>query len=131
MTATVYLDSSALVKTVIREPESPALRRFLRGFPLHASSALARAEVLRAVRRSDPLAVKGVHEVMERLLLLDVSESLLVEAGLLDPPELRTLDAIHLSAAKTLGADLAAIVTYDARMADAALNLGLPLQTPS
>lgn len=131
MTATAYLDSSALVKTVIREPESAALRRFLRRFRIHASSGLARAEVLRAVRRADPTAVKGVHEVMERLLLIDVSEALLVEAGLLDPPELRTLDAVHLSAARALGADLAAVVTYDDRMAGAALNLGLPLEAPS
>lgn len=131
MTTVLYLDSSALVKTVIREPESAALRRFLRRFPTHASSGLARAEVLRAVRRADPAAVNGVRDVMERLLLIDVSETLLIEAGLLDPPELRTLDAVHLSAARTLGTDLAAVITYDERMARAALDLGLPLEAPT
>lgn len=131
MTTIAYLDSSALVKTVIREPESASLRRFLRRFPTHASSGLARAELLRAVRQADPTAVKGVHGVMERLLLIDVSETLLIEAGLLDPPELRTLDAVHLSAARTLGTDLAAVITYDVRMARAALDLGLPLEAPA
>jgi len=38
---------------------------------------------------------------------------------------LRTLDAIHLAAARLLGDDLAGIVTYDRRMTEAATGLGL------
>ena len=37
-----YLDSSAIVKLVVREPESEALRRYLRHQQPLASSALAR-----------------------------------------------------------------------------------------
>jgi predicted nucleic acid-binding protein len=45
--------------------------------------------------------------------------------------QLRSLDAIHLAAAQTVGDDLRAIVTYDRRMADAAGALGLVVQTPA
>jgi predicted nucleic acid-binding protein len=38
----VFLDSSAIVKLVVREPESAALRRFLRTHAERVSCALAR-----------------------------------------------------------------------------------------
>jgi predicted nucleic acid-binding protein len=126
-----YLDSSALVKTVVREPESTALRRFLRTSSVHASSALATTEVLRAVRRADPAAMARAHEALSRVVILELTHDMLRDAGLLDPPELRTLDAIHLAAAKALGGDLAAVVTYDDRMAAAAVRLGLPVEVPT
>ena len=43
-----YVDSSAIVKLVVRENESAALWRYLRGRSL-VSSALARVEITRAV----------------------------------------------------------------------------------
>jgi predicted nucleic acid-binding protein len=126
-----YLDSSALVKLVVREPESAALRRFLRGHAVHASSALATTEVLRAVRRADPAAIPAAHEALGRIVVLELTEDLLRDAGLLDPPELRTLDAVHLSAARMLGTDLAAVVTYDERMASAGALLGFTVAAPT
>jgi predicted nucleic acid-binding protein len=129
--AVAYLDSSALVKTVVREPESTALRRFLRSVSIHASSALATTEVLRAVRRADAAVTPRAQSVLGRVVILELTTDVLLEAGLLDPPELRTLDAIHLATAKTLGDDLAAVVTYDERMAAAAVRLGLPVETPT
>lgn len=125
-----YLDSSAIVKTVIEEPESRALREFLRGFPTRASAELARAEVVRAVRRAEPNALPRAYEALDRLVLVAVSRSLLQEAGLLDPAGLRTLDAVHLAAARTLAPQLGALVTYDTRMRDAAIELALPVQAP-
>ena len=53
----VYLDSSALVKLVVLEPESRALRAYLRGEPQRVSCGLARTEVLRAVRPVGPAAI--------------------------------------------------------------------------
>lgn len=125
-----YLDSSALVKTVVREPESTALRRFLRTVSTHASSSLATTEVLRAVRRADAGATPRAHRALSRVVILELTNDVLLEAAMLDPPELRTLDAIHLAAAKTLRGDLAAVVTYDERMAAAAVHLGLPVEAP-
>jgi hypothetical protein len=126
-----YLDSSAIVKTIIKEPESVALARFLRAYPVHAASGLARAEVLRAVRRANERAVARVHDAMGRLVLLEVTDELLTAAGLLEPPTLRTLDAIHLASARMLSAQLGALVTYDQRMAASAAALGLPVVTPA
>ena len=126
-----YLDSSALVKLVVREPESAALRRFLRRHPVHASSALATTEVLRAVRRADPSAMPAAHDALGRLVILDLTEDLLREAGLLNPASLRTPDAIHLSAARALGSDLALVVTYDERRATAGALLGFAVEAPA
>jgi predicted nucleic acid-binding protein len=131
MAEVAYLDSSALVKTVVRERESTALRRFLRTVPVHASSSLAVTEVLRAVRRSDAAATPKAQEVLRRIVVLALTDDVLLEAGLLDPPELRTLDAVHLAAAKALGDDLVAVVTYDERMAVAAERLGFPVAAPA
>lgn len=126
-----YMDSSAIVKTIIAEPESAALRRVLRRYAVHAACALARTETMRAVRRSDSMAVQRAQDAMARLLVIEMTSALLTEAGRLDPVELRTLDAIHLASAMSLGTDLAVILTYDERMAAAAVSLGLPCSRPA
>lgn len=126
-----YLDSSAIVKLAIREPESSALRRHLsRRQPL-VSSALARTEVARALLPSGPAALARGEQVLRRIQLLRVNDRVLNEAGRLEPPELRSLDAIHLASARQLGASVRQIVTYDDRMADAARTLGWTVVAPS
>lgn len=130
MAEVAYVDASALVKTVVREPESEALLDELDRFTVHASAALARTEVLRAIRRSEPSAVPRAHEALEKLVLIALTDSLLDEAGLLEPATLRSLDAVHLVAARTLAPQLGAFVTYDDRLASAASALGLPVESP-
>jgi predicted nucleic acid-binding protein len=49
--------------------------------------------------------------------------SLFYEAGILPGTDLRSLDALHISAAVRLGVDL--LITYDSRMAGNAAELGL------
>jgi predicted nucleic acid-binding protein len=51
-------------------------------------------------------------------------------AGMLDPPGLRTLDALHLASAASLGPELAGLVTYDERMAEAAATAGISVISP-
>jgi predicted nucleic acid-binding protein len=126
-----YLDSSAIVKTIVREPESPGLRRFLRRFPRHASSGLARAEILRAIRRAQPDAIPRAQDALRRLVLLELTDEMLTVAGMLEPPTLRTLEAIHLASALRLGAQLEVLITYEQRMVSAAAALGLPVEAPS
>ena len=127
----VYLDSSALVKLVVREPESGALRRFLRNHQRRVTCALARTEVPRAVRQFGPAALRRARQVLRRLDLISVEDSLLDAAAVLDPRIVQSLDAIHLSAALRVATELQAIVTYDARMADAAGLLGLTVVAPA
>ena len=126
-----YLDSSAIVKLAIAEPESSALRGYLRRRKPYISSALARAEVGRALLPLGPAATRRGDAVLARIDLVRVSDTVLRAAGSLLPEEMRTLDAIHLATAQHLGEDLAQIVTYDARMKNAADVLGLKVAAPA
>ncbi|HVQ77294.1 MAG TPA: type II toxin-antitoxin system VapC family toxin [Candidatus Binatia bacterium] len=126
----VYLDSSALVKLVVAEPESSALRRYLGGEPERASCTLARLEVLRAVRSHGPAALARARRLLPRLNLVPIDDELLDAAAALDPRMLRSLDAIHVAAAQLLGDDLTAVVTYDRRMAAAAGLVDLTVTAP-
>jgi predicted nucleic acid-binding protein len=121
-----YLDSSALVKLVVEEPESSALARYLSGHRDRVSCALARVEVVRAVRPHGTRAVTRARELLTRVHLIRLDSALLDAAANLDPGMLRSLDAIHLAAARAVGSELDAVVTYDARMSEAAARLGLP-----
>jgi predicted nucleic acid-binding protein len=125
-----YLDSSAIVKLAVREPESAALRRYLRRRRPLLSSALARTEVLRALLPAGDEAVARGRSVLQRLDLVRVNDRVLEGAGLLRPAELRSLDAIHLATAQQFGRDLKALVTYDERMASAAKELGYRIVQP-
>src|SRR5438876_3932071 len=101
-----YLDSSAIVKLAVHEPESAALRRYLRRRRPLVSSALARTEVARALLPLGPAAVQRGQEVLGRVELVRVNDRVLKAAGALLPAELRSLDAIHLATAQQLGADI-------------------------
>jgi hypothetical protein len=125
-----YVDSSAIVKLAVAEPESAALRRYLRRRRPLVSSALAKAEVMRALLPLGESAVRRGHEVLARLELVRVSDRILAAAGALRPVELRTLDAIHLATALGLGSDLARVVTYDERMLVTAAAIGCPTAVP-
>lgn len=126
----VYLDSSALVKLVIAERESPALRRYLADEPERASCALARVEVLRAVRGHGSAALTRARRLLQRLNLVQLDDELLDAAAAVDPRVLRSLDAIHLAAAQLFGDELTAVVTYDRRMATAAHQIDLTVAAP-
>jgi uncharacterized protein len=125
-----YLDSSALVRLAINEPESGALRRYLRRRRPLVSSALARTEVIRALLLEGDEGIARGRAVLGRIELVRINDRVLNAAGGL-PPDLRSLDAIHLATASQLGADLNQIVTYDDRMADAAERLGLKTASPT
>lgn len=125
-----YLDSSAIVKLAVREPESVALRRYLRRRRPLVSSALSRTEVLRALLPGGEAAGGRGREVLARIDLIRVNDRLLNSAGILLPVEVRSLDAIHLATAQHLGTDLGQLVTYDTRMALAAEALGLSVVSP-
>jgi predicted nucleic acid-binding protein len=126
----VYLDSSALVKLVIAELESSALRRYLRDDPDRASCVLARVEVLRAVRPHGGAALTRARRLLQRLHLVQIDDELLETAAALDPRVLRSLDAVHLAAAQLFGDELTAIVTYDRRMATAAGLVDIAVMAP-
>lgn len=127
-----YIDTSALVKLVVAEPETQALRVWFAHQPRQPVACdLVRTELLRTVRRAAPDRLVRAREVLDALTLTDVLTAVFEEAGRLQPPELRSLDALHLAAALDLGDDLEGIVTYDERLAQAAESNGIPAISPS
>jgi uncharacterized protein len=127
----VYLDSSAIVKLVVREPETDALLAFLGPWEVRVTSALARVEVVRAVRRHGRPATVRAAALLDGLSLLALDDALLDRAAAIEADELRSLDAIHIASAQQLEAELDALVSYDERMLAAARSLGVPVSRPT
>jgi predicted nucleic acid-binding protein len=88
-------------------------------------------EVVRVCRRSNAATLPAVHRFLNSLNLIPLTPDLLDRAALLGPPLLRSLDAIHLASALTLGAELTAFVAYDRRLQAAALEERVPVAAPS
>ncbi len=128
----VYLDSSAIVKLIVPEPETDALFAELERWPDRVSSALAEAEVHRALKRARQL--KSAHSRADAVLatigLIRIDAPVLARAAQFVSPGMRSLDAIHLAAALTIGDDPEAFITYDDRQAKAATAEGLKVVQP-
>lgn len=130
----VYVDTSALLKRVIVEAESSAVRVVL--LELHAeealltSSSLAWVEVWRSLRRAavvdiDSMARAALAGVAE----FPLSEAVLARARRVGADELRPLDALQLASAIAVGAD--SVLTYNGRLAEAADTVGLRVLSPT
>ncbi len=128
----IYLDSSALLKLLFEEEESAALQSWLseRAATGAVSSELARVEVVRASRRLDQAVVPAARTLLAQLDLVPLRAAVLDRAAEAGEPLLRTLDALHLASALSLGAGLSAFCAYDSRLAAAAEAAGLPLARP-
>jgi predicted nucleic acid-binding protein len=128
----LYLDSSAILKIVVSEPESKALVDFLGDWPNRISSELARTEVLRALRRANVTVTqfRRGQKTLERIGLVPIDTRVLNDAALLKPTALRSLDAIHLATALSVRSELGGIVSYDGRLSDAATGARLKVWAP-
>ena len=129
----IYLDSSALVKLALSEPESGALASYLakRAGQSLVSSTLHRAEVLRAIWLAEPGALPRAQRIIRRISLVSLSHDLLDNAATLPPGGLSTTAAIHLASALAIKRDLTAFVSYDKQLLDAAQASGLPVASPA
>jgi uncharacterized protein len=87
--------------------------------------------VARALLPLGPEAVRRGLDVVARVDLIRINDRVLHGAGAMLPVELRALDAIHLATAQQLAASLVRVVTYDDRMAAAAMVLGWPVAAPA
>ncbi|HEY7839520.1 MAG TPA: type II toxin-antitoxin system VapC family toxin [Terriglobales bacterium] len=127
----LYLDSSAVYKLIADELESRPLTAFLAGQSAPVSSTLARVEVGRALGRAQGRPWRAGHadDVLSRICLLALDDSILARAAGIGPPELRSLDAIHLATALSVPA-LEGMVVYDRRLARAAQAAGLRVWAP-
>ena len=128
----IYLDTSAFVKLIRGERETPALQAFLRERPEAplVSSALLVLETRRAVLRQAPDQLARADLLLTRIDQVDITRAVLEAASHLPDPALRSLDSLHLATALQLDRDLEALVTYDSRLAAAAGRQRLPVVTP-
>ena len=74
--------------------------------------------------------LRRAKDVVSRIELVRINNQVLNDAGSLQPPELRSLDAIHLATAALFETTLGGVVTYDEPMADAARVLGWKVSAP-
>jgi predicted nucleic acid-binding protein len=130
-----FVDASAVMKLVLHEDGSDQLDEYLGGCSVVASD-LAVTEVLRGARRAAAgeaetfsRLVERTMMVMEEMVLITAETTLFARAGLLEGAHLRSLDAVHLATALTIG-DVDVFVTYDERQAAAARLAGLRTIAP-
>ncbi len=125
----LYLDSSALVKLVVEESETSSLTAALGWWRLHITSVVGEVELHRAAYREQDQAERA-DAVISRLSLLALDDSRCRLALRIGSRFLRTLDAIHLASAISLGADLGAFCCYDRRLIADAEAAGLDVVSP-
>jgi predicted nucleic acid-binding protein len=126
-----YVESSALVKLAVAEPESPDLKGALVSHDRVVSSDLGAIEATRAAwRRDGDSGAARARAALLRIFLLPIDRPVVELASRLAPPTLRSLDAIHIATALGLIADDVTFYSYDQRTLDAARAVGLSTASP-
>jgi predicted nucleic acid-binding protein len=131
----IYMDTSALTKLLIAEPETPELRNWLTAQidqgDSAATSALGKVELMRTVARfGDTGQAERARYLLDGLDILPLTEPMMTLAESIGPATLRSLDAIHLAAAAHFEQELTAVVTYDHRLLSGCRDIGLTTASP-
>ena len=116
-----YFDTSAIVKLSHVEEHSQAVIDYLEQELEVSTSIISEVETDRALGR----AGVDANESISGFYLLALDEDVRREAGRIGSPRLRSLDAIHLATALSIGDREIEFVTYDDRQAEAARSAGL------
>jgi predicted nucleic acid-binding protein len=114
----------------VAEEESAALSAWLPEHEPAWSSYLLRTEALRAGARLG-VGQDAIEEALDAISLILPAATTFLTAGKLPPPDLRSLDALHLATARELGNDLEGIVTYDPRMTAGAEEMAIAVLAPA
>lgn len=124
----IYVDTSAFGALLVDQPESGALEKWLDQTTAElVSSDLLETELRRLAVRED-IDQLNVTRLLEGVTLFALDRPVYLAAGLLPMRFLRSLDALHLEVALRLHADL--VLTYDARLAQAAIAVGIDVIAP-
>jgi len=129
--AGVYLDTSAVGRVLLGEPDAAAVIRDLREFDQHIASRLLRVELRRLAMREGLL--EQADQLLSGVALLPLDEAVLDAAETVPPASVATLDAIHLVTALRLADEelIDTVMTYDTRLADGAREHGLTVIAPA
>ena len=118
------------MKLAVEETESAALLEAIAGHGPYLTSVVGEIETLRACRRAE-VPFEQVDELRAGLVVVALDDEVRQLASEVGSPTLRTLDAIHLATALSLGEDLDSLVTYDLRLAQAAADASIPVISPA
>jgi uncharacterized protein len=127
----LYVDSSALLKRYVEEPDSAAAESLLRSDRSLLTARHTIVEVRRNLARllDEPDAAAARAAFLQDLEAISIVEldALTCEtaASIAELTGARTLDALHLAAAQRVGGAAVPFVTFDLRQAQAARSLGL------
>ena len=129
--AGLYIDTSALGRVLLAEPDAPAIRRAVGAHTASWSSELVVVELRRLGAREG--LVDEAERLLENIMVHPVDREALEIASRIEPLTVRSLDAIHLQAATVLLArgEIAAMLTYDRQLIAGSRHHGLPVLTPS
>jgi predicted nucleic acid-binding protein len=128
----IYLDTSAIVKVVVTESESAALVDWLndKNDSAWVTSVIGRIEVMRAANRVGHATAAAARRLLESIDTLVLTDAIVTLAESIGPPELRTLDAVHLATAQIYRPNLDAFCVFDRRLFAAAEAQQLPVVAP-
>jgi uncharacterized protein len=127
----LYVDSSALLKRYVDEPDSETAGALLGSDPSLLTARHTIVEVRRNLGRlldeADAAAARSAFtEDLRVFSIVELDEVTCdTAAGIAELTGVRTLDALHLAAAQRLGAPAVPFLTFDLRQAQAARSLGL------
>jgi len=128
--AAIYVDTSAVGRVLLGEPDAQAVLRELAGFDQHVASRLMRIELRRLALRED--AFEAADRLLDGVALIPLDDAVLAAAETVLPATVATLDAIHLATVLRLAAAgmLDTVMTYDRQLADGAAHHGLRVVAP-
>ena len=129
----LYVDSSALLKRYVDEPDSEGCERFLGSDAVLLTAGHTVVEVRRNLARivdekDLPKQREAFMRDMESFSVIELDTVTCdAAAGIAETLGVRTLDALHLAAAQRVGGSAVSFLTYDVRQAQAARSLGFPV----
>lgn len=124
-----FLDSSAILKLIVDEPESKTLRKFIPEDKM--ASRLSRLEVLRNVHRIDPKKVGRAREKLDGISYVEINAPVLKNAEEIAlAMEIKSLDAIQAGSALFLKDSIAGVISYDKILNRALKSLGIKVYAP-
>jgi predicted nucleic acid-binding protein len=129
--AGVYVDTSALGRLLLAEPEADAIRGVLAQQEAWWSSELLVVELRRLASREG--LQSEAEEYLDAFRLVAIGSDALQRASRLEPMVVRSLDAIHLEAAVRLreGGEINGVVTYDQQLSAGCAHHGLAVHAPA
>lgn len=128
-----YVDSSALVKRYVNEPDTAEARALLLADTEWVTANHTYPEVYRTLarrlsERDLPEALAMLDDDWHRMIVVSLDDEVCRRAGLIATVTgTRTLDALHLAATERAGGHALPFLTFDIRQAVAARSLGFPV----